>query len=114
MKRLFWLSVGAGAGVYATRRVSRFVHSWSPEGIAARAGGAGDRLRLFGSDVLVGMREREQQLREAVELDRSATAIEGGRGGSRRVLRAPYTVVDTGDATSYHDHDDTDDKKDGH
>ncbi|WP_262401901.1 hypothetical protein [Actinomadura sp. CNU-125] len=51
MKRLFWLSVGAGAGVYAThrvkRRVERFARSLTPESVAARAWPAG-RARASG------------------------------------------------------------------
>ncbi|GAA2163221.1 DUF6167 family protein [Actinomadura napierensis] len=106
MKRLFWLSVGAGAGVYAThrvkRRVERFARSWSPEGVAARAvttgQSAGERLRLFAADVRTGMQAREEELREAVRMDQAPPETPGPR--PRRVLRARYTIID--------------DEKDGH
>ncbi|MFD0686315.1 DUF6167 family protein [Actinomadura fibrosa] len=100
MKRLFWVGVGAGAGVYAThrvkRRVERFARAWSPEGVAARAVstgvGAGQRLRLFASDVRTEMRAREEELREAVRMDQAPPELDGPR--PRRVLRARYTIID--------------------
>ncbi|WP_395110293.1 hypothetical protein [Actinomadura sp. SCN-SB] len=106
MRRLFWLSVGAGAGIYAThrvkRRVERIAQAWSPGGVAARAvtagQGAGDRLRHFALDVRTEMRAREAQLREAARMDEAPPDAEGP---PRRVLRAPrYTIID--------------DEKDGH
>ncbi|MFC6883082.1 DUF6167 family protein [Actinomadura yumaensis] len=100
MKRLFWLSLGAGAGVYAThrvkRKVERFARTWSPEGVAARAvdagQGAGQRLRLFADDVRTEMRAREEELREAVAMDQAPPETEGP--ARRRVLRARYTIID--------------------
>ncbi|TDD62281.1 hypothetical protein E1293_44185 [Actinomadura darangshiensis] len=105
MRRLFWLGVGAGAGVYVThrvkRRVERFTRTWSPEGVAARAvstgQGAGDRLRLFAADVRTGMHAREQELREAVRMDREPPDAELSdyRGPRpRRVLKARYTIIE--------------------
>ncbi|WP_242911244.1 DUF6167 family protein [Actinomadura terrae] len=100
MRRLFWLSVGAGAGIYAThrvkRRVERIARTWSPEGVAARAvstgQGAGERLRDFAADVRTGMRAREEELREAVRMDQAPPELDGPR--PRRVLRARYTIID--------------------
>ncbi|MDL4777268.1 MULTISPECIES: DUF6167 family protein [Thermomonosporaceae] len=100
MKRLFWLSVGAGAGVYAThrvkRKVERFARTWSPEGVAVRAVGAGQgagrRLRYFASDVRTEMQAREAELREAIEIDQAPPELEGPR--RRRVLKARYTIID--------------------
>ncbi|GGU10896.1 hypothetical protein [Actinomadura citrea] len=100
MRRLFWLSVGAGAGVYAShrvkRRVERFARAWSPEGVAARAvstgQGAGERLRLFASDVRTEMRAREEELREAVQMDQAPP--DGGGPQARRVLKARYTIIE--------------------
>ncbi|MFF5264096.1 hypothetical protein ACFY4C_34650 [Actinomadura viridis] len=99
MRRLFWLSVGAGAGIYATHRVKRRVEhiarTLSPESVAARAvtagQGAGDRLRDFAHDVRTEMRAREAELREAVEMDQAPPELDGPR---RRVLRARYTIID--------------------
>ncbi|WP_433323931.1 hypothetical protein [Spirillospora sp. CA-294931] len=94
MRRLFWLSVGAGAGVYAThrvkRRVERFARTWSPEGVAARAvtagHGAGARLRHFAHDVRTEMEAREVELREAIEIDQAPP--EPSEVRRRRVLKA--------------------------
>ncbi|MFI0373828.1 hypothetical protein ACH35V_38720 [Actinomadura sp. 1N219] len=116
MRRLFWLTVGAGAGVYVShrvkRRVVRFTQAWSPEGVAARAvstgQGAGERLRHFASDVRTEMRAREEELREAVRMDQAPP--DAGHAPARRVLRARYTIIDHDD----HDHDTTDHDKDGH
>jgi hypothetical protein len=95
MRRLFWLSVGAGVGIYGTRRVSRFARGLTPQNVAIRAG---HRLRMFTDDVRVGMQDREEQLRQAIELDR---AVPGPREEPpRRVLRARYTIIN--------------DEKDGH
>ncbi|MFI0356627.1 hypothetical protein [Actinomadura sp. 9N407] len=99
MKRLFWLGVGAGAGVYAThrvkRKVERFARTWSPEGVAARAvtagHDAGGRLRHFALDVRTEMRAREIELREAVAMDQAPPELDGPR---RRVLKARYTIID--------------------
>ena len=107
MRRLFWLSVGAGAGIYAThrvkRRVERIARAWSPEGVAARAvtagQDAGGRLRHFALDVRTEMRAREAQLRAAAQLDQAPPEPDGPE--CRRVLRAPrHTIID--------------DEKDGH
>ena len=101
MRRLFWLSVGAGAGIYAThrvkRRMERFARSLTPEGMAARAvtagQGAGERLRHFADDVRTEMRAREAELREAVAMDQAPPGPDGP--GRRRILRAPrYTIID--------------------
>ncbi|WP_067468666.1 hypothetical protein [Actinomadura macra] len=100
MRRLFWVSVGAGAGIYAThrvkRRVERFARALSPGGVAARAvstgQGAGERLRLFAADVRTEMRAREEELREAVRMDQAPPGPDGPH--PRRVLRARYTIID--------------------
>ncbi|WUI03699.1 hypothetical protein OHR68_18430 [Spirillospora sp. NBC_00431] len=116
MKRLFWLTLGAGAGVYVShrvkRRVVRFTRALSPEGVAARAvstgHGAGERLRHFASDVRTEMRAREEELREAVRMDQAPP--DPGLARPRRVLRARYTIIDHIDRDNDHiDHD-----KDGH
>lgn len=90
MRRLFWLSVGAGAGVYATRRVNRFTRHWAPENVAARAG---EKILLFARDVRLQTGAREAQLWEAIEQDRLGPRDGAGRaaveGGGRAALPAP-------------------------
>ncbi|MFC0040122.1 hypothetical protein [Actinomadura rayongensis] len=105
MKRLFWLSVGAGAGIYAShrvkRRVERFARAWSPDNVAARAVASGQdagerlrhRIRDFASDVRTEMAAREEELREAVRLDQAPPAPD--EAGPRRIIRAArYSIID--------------------
>lgn len=69
MRRLFWLTVGATAGVLVVRKVTRTAQSFTPAGIANRAGGVGDSLRYFADQVRAGMAEREIELRDALGID---------------------------------------------
>lgn len=69
MRRLFWVAVGAAAGAYAVRKVQKTLHSYSPSGLAERAGGIGDTLRAFADEVWAGMAEREAELRDALGLE---------------------------------------------
>jgi hypothetical protein len=74
-KRLFWLVIGAGFGFGVSFWLMRFVREtverYSPERVS---GNMADALRTFGSDLRaaavegrLAMREREEELREAVE-----------------------------------------------
>jgi len=71
VKRLFWMTVGAGLAVYGMKRAERFARAWTPEGVADRVehsfSDLGDTLRGIAADVRVGMAEREDELRPAVE-----------------------------------------------
>jgi hypothetical protein len=70
VKRLFWMSVGAGLAVYGMKRAERAARRWTPEGVAARVNhsvaGAGDTLRGIAADVRTGMAEHEAELRPLV------------------------------------------------
>jgi hypothetical protein len=74
-RRLFWLVIGAGFGFGMSFWLMRFVREtverYSPERVS---GNMADALRTFGSDLRaaaaegrLAMREREEELREAVE-----------------------------------------------
>ncbi|MCW0212870.1 MAG: hypothetical protein OJJ54_05895 [Pseudonocardia sp.] len=71
MKRLFWLGVGAAAGVYVSRRVTETKQRLTPQSLGAdladglRELGAG--LGAFGAEVRAGMTAREQELTDLVE-----------------------------------------------
>ena len=69
MRRVFWVAVGAAAGVYAVRKVQKTLHAYSPSGLAERAGGVGDQLRGFAEEVRAGMAHREAELREALGME---------------------------------------------
>jgi hypothetical protein len=71
MRRLFWVAVGAAAGIYAVRKVQKTLHAYSPSGLAERATGAGAGLRAFAADVRDGMAQREAELREALGMERA-------------------------------------------
>lgn len=102
MKRLFWLTVGAGLGAWSLHKAQvkaqRIAQSLTPQSIAVRAGNkavqagssASGRVRGFAEDVVSGMREREEQLREAVALDQSDLE----QPEPRRVLKARYMIID--------------------
>lgn len=69
MRRLFWVAVGAAAGVYAVRKAQKTLHAFSPSGLAERATGAGAGLRAFADEVRASMAQREAELREALGME---------------------------------------------
>lgn len=70
MRRLFWVALGATAGVLVVRRLTKAARSVTPEGVADRvsetAGGLTQAIRDFADDVRAGMGERETELRHAL------------------------------------------------
>ncbi len=69
MRRLFWVAVGATAGVYAVRKVQKTMHAYSPSGIAGKAGGLAESAKGFVGEVRLRTAERETELRAALGLD---------------------------------------------
>ena len=69
MRRLFWVAVGAAAGVYAVRKVQQTLHAYSPGGLAERATGVGASWQAFTDEVRRNAAEREAQLREALGME---------------------------------------------
>ena len=69
MRRLFWVAVGATAGVYAVRKVQKTMHAYSPSGMVEKAEGLGWSVRAFAHEVRAGMAEREAELREALGME---------------------------------------------
>jgi hypothetical protein len=69
MRRLFWVAVGAAAGIYAVRKVQKTMHAYSPSGLAERAGGLGGSITAFAEEVRAGMADREAELRAALGMD---------------------------------------------
>ena len=64
MSRVFWFAVGAGTGVYAIVKTRRAAERLTPAGIGDQIGALTFGARLFRDEVVVGMSERESQLRE--------------------------------------------------
>jgi hypothetical protein len=69
VKRVFWLALGATAGVLVVRRVTRAADTLTPQGLVGALGNVGDGLRVFAEEVRAGMAEREGELRDALGLD---------------------------------------------
>ena len=75
-RRLFYIALGATAGVLVVRKASQAAQRFTPagvsQGVAGAIGGLGDALRGFGEEVRLGMAQRELELREALGLDEGA------------------------------------------
>lgn len=73
MARLFWIAVGAGAGVYAVRRLTKTVEQYTPaamgDSFSSSLASVGDGLREIAEVIREGMAEREQELRLALGVD---------------------------------------------
>jgi Family of unknown function (DUF6167) len=69
VSRLFWLTVGATAGVIVVRKVTKAAQAFTPAGLANTAGGFGESIRYFADQVRAGMVEREAELRDALGID---------------------------------------------
>jgi hypothetical protein len=76
--RLFYIALGATAGVLIVRRLTRAAQQFTPEGVARNVSGAGKGLSGavtgFVDDVRAGMAEREYELRSALGIDQGGTA----------------------------------------
>ncbi|WP_106398979.1 DUF6167 family protein [Actinocorallia populi] len=118
MKRLFWLTVGAGTALYAQRRAMRFARSLAPENLAVRAvenavktgSTTGDRLREFADEVRAHMAEREAELNEAIRLDQEPP-VDPRRARPIRILQA--RPVEARELRALDHNDNHDDIKDG-
>jgi len=69
MRRLFWVALGAVAGVLVVRRLTRAVEAYTPAGVSRSLADLGDGLRELADAVREGMAEREQELRIALGVD---------------------------------------------
>jgi len=76
VRRLFYIALGASAGVLVVRRLTEVANKWTPEGIANQAGGVGDKLSLWWAEVQHHAAEREAELREALGLDSTESGHE--------------------------------------
>ena len=72
-RRLFYVSLGAVAGVLLVRKLSQAAQRFTPAGVQQSMGGAlgglADAIRDFGESVREGMAEREDELRVHLGLD---------------------------------------------
>jgi len=83
MRRLFWVAVGATAGVLAVRRLNKITHRLTSTGTGdGPLGGLTHAVRGFVDDVRTGMAERDLELRRALGIstdgpDGDSTAVDG-------------------------------------
>ncbi|MET7300612.1 DUF6167 family protein [Embleya sp. NPDC005575] len=75
MARLFWIAVGAGAGVWAARKVKDKAYKYTPEGVADNVTGIGEAIKYFADEIRAGMAEREQELYRAIGADVAAASL---------------------------------------
>ncbi len=75
-KRLFWMTVGYGAGLgssyYAARKVKAAARRYTPDGLGDRVGDRVDDVKAAMVEGRAAMRRREMQLR--ADLDRPSHA----------------------------------------
>lgn len=80
MKRVFWIALGATAGILIARRLTKAARNLTPEGAAGRVAGAMGGLtqawREFADDVKAGTAERDIELREALGIADNGAATE--------------------------------------
>lgn len=72
MRRIFWIALGATAGVLVVRKVTRTAQAYTPEGVAQGLAGLGDGLREMAQVVREAMAERDAELRLALGVDEGA------------------------------------------
>ncbi len=73
---MFYLALGATVGVIAVRRATALANRWTPQGIAAQAGGLGETVAAWWADVHEFAAEREAELRDALGLGPADTGTE--------------------------------------
>jgi len=69
MRRLFWVALGATAGVLVVRKVTKAAEAYTPAGMAQGLAGLGEGLKELAEAVREGMAEREDELRYALGID---------------------------------------------
>lgn len=69
MRRVFWVALGATAGVLVVRKLTKAAESYTPEGMARGLSSLGDGFREMAAAVREGMAEREGELRLALGID---------------------------------------------
>ena len=72
MRRLFWVALGATAGVVAVRRLTSTAKAYTPEGVAQGLSGLGEGMRELAAVVRESMAERDAELRLALGIDEGA------------------------------------------
>jgi hypothetical protein len=69
MRRVFWVALGATAGVLVVRKINQTAQAYTPEGVGRSISSLADALRDAADAVREGMAEREAELRLALGVD---------------------------------------------
>jgi hypothetical protein len=92
VRRLFWVSMGATAGVLVFRKVTATAKELTPSGIADRVADSGgsflDTVKEFFEDVRELAHDREEDLNVALGIDVPPDDSKGD-GASQRSIRRP-------------------------
>jgi hypothetical protein len=86
-RRLFYIALGATAGVLVVRRATAAARSFTPAGVQRHVsgtfGGLTEALRDFTAEMRLAMAEREDELRTTLGLDGSHDVVDapGSTGG---------------------------------
>ncbi len=84
-KRVFWLTVGYGAGMgsswYAARKVREAAKRYTPDGLTERVGETVETVKAAAVEGRAAMRRREMQLRADLDRPLRARARGAGRSG---------------------------------
>ncbi len=79
-RRLFYIALGATAGVLIVRKLSSAAQKMTPAGVQSSVvgslGGLTEAIREFGATVREGMAEREEVLRTELGLDGRHDAVD--------------------------------------
>lgn len=87
MRRLFWVALGAVAGVLLVRKLTKAAEAYTPAGVARSASDLGEGLRELAAAVREGMAEREEELRIALGVDAGTLDPETARS-----VGAPFAM----------------------
>ena len=72
-RRLFYITLGAVAGVLVVRKLTQTAQRFTPAGVqesmVGALGGLSEAIRDFGEAIREGMAEREEELRTSLGLD---------------------------------------------
>jgi hypothetical protein len=69
VRTVFWVTLGAVAGVLVAREVGKAARAYTPEGIGRSVTSVAEGLRELAEAVREGMDEREAELRLALGVD---------------------------------------------
>ncbi|WP_372699183.1 hypothetical protein [Arthrobacter sp. JSM 101049] len=80
VKKLFWVGIGVGVGVLATRKVGSLRQNLGRDGLNRSVGRLADALAYSADAFRDGMHGREAELRTALGLDTAHTTGPSHRG----------------------------------